>query len=199
MSMCLAMTEIEKVDFLQTHDNLIHSIAQQFKDSGIEYEDLVQEIKCGFLKAIEKFDPTKGTKLSTFAVEVATNEILMILRKNRSKGRSAIIVPLDMGADDEGIERDSLLNQDLSVTDSLHTIVPDMDSQLYTKQILEAAMDILVNEMDQEPRKALILSANNYTQEEIAKMLKTSQSRVSKMIKLATCELRLKLQERGVI
>jgi len=199
MSMCIVMSDDEKMMFLQEHAGLVHSLAQKFENKGIEKDDLVQEVTIGFLKAMDRFDPSRGTKLTTFAVEVATNEILQIIRKNGAKQRQAIIVSLDMGLDDEGMERDSLLNQDLSFTDSLHTAAPDMDTQMYNKQILDAAKDILANEMDRESRVAVILSAKGYSQEQIAKKLGTSQSKISKVIKLATCELRLKLQARGIL
>lgn len=203
MSICITMTNDEKTAFLQSHEGLIHSVAQKFKekfkDLGFDYDDLTQEITMGFLKAMDHFDPNRGSKLTTYAVEVATNEILQIIRHQASKGRTAIVVSFDMGLDDEGVEKDSLLNQDLNETDSLHSSLPDLSTQMYNRQVLSAIEKILRDEIEPEFATALVLSANGYSQEQIAKRLKTSQSRISKMIKLATCELRLKLQARGII
>ena len=46
---------------------LVASIAHQFTHRGIELEDLIQEGNLGLLKAIERFDASRGFKFSTYA------------------------------------------------------------------------------------------------------------------------------------
>ncbi|MCY3859777.1 MAG: sigma-70 family RNA polymerase sigma factor [Gammaproteobacteria bacterium] len=46
---------------------LVMSIAQKFKNRGVEEEDLIQEGNVGLIRAIEKFDYTRGFKFSTYA------------------------------------------------------------------------------------------------------------------------------------
>ncbi len=46
---------------------LVASIAHQFNNRGIELEDLIQEGNVGLLKAIERFDASRGFKFSTYA------------------------------------------------------------------------------------------------------------------------------------
>lgn len=50
-----------------SHLNLVGLIAQHYKNNGLPFLDLVQEGAIGLMTAIEKFDPQKGNKLSTYA------------------------------------------------------------------------------------------------------------------------------------
>lgn len=63
------------------HMNLVREIAHRMKDHCTEsYEDLEQIGMCGALRAIERFDPTKGVAFSSFAVPYIRGEILHFLR-----------------------------------------------------------------------------------------------------------------------
>jgi RNA polymerase sporulation-specific sigma factor len=59
---------------------LVHSIAQKYKNRGIEYEDLCQIGTIGLLKAIERFDLSLEYKFSTYAVSLIMGEIKKFLR-----------------------------------------------------------------------------------------------------------------------
>ena len=52
---------------IESNLRLVLSIANRYIGRGLEYDDLVQEGTKGLLKAIEKFDHTKGFKFSTYA------------------------------------------------------------------------------------------------------------------------------------
>ncbi len=63
------------------HMNLVREIAHRMKNRCTEsYEDLEQIGFCGALRAIERFDPTKGVAFSSFAVPYIRGEILHFLR-----------------------------------------------------------------------------------------------------------------------
>lgn len=51
---------------LEENRNLIKSIAYKYYDSKTPFDDLLQEGRIGFIKAVARFDPQKG-KLSTYA------------------------------------------------------------------------------------------------------------------------------------
>ncbi len=52
---------------IQTNLRLVVSIAKRYLHKGLSFEDLIQDGNIGLIKAIDRFDYSKGTKLSTYA------------------------------------------------------------------------------------------------------------------------------------
>ncbi len=48
--------------------SLVAGIARRFAGKGIQVDDLIQEGTLGLLRAIDKFDPTRGFQFSTYAI-----------------------------------------------------------------------------------------------------------------------------------
>lgn len=53
---------------IKSHLKLVVSIAFKYKNYGIPIADLISEGNIGLMKAIKKFKPDKGTRLSTYAM-----------------------------------------------------------------------------------------------------------------------------------
>lgn len=60
------------------------NIARNYKGLGLSYSDLIQEANAGLFKAADKFEPERGNKFISYAVNWIRESILTALKKRNS-------------------------------------------------------------------------------------------------------------------
>jgi RNA polymerase primary sigma factor len=59
--------EQARKEFIERNLRLVVAIAKRYRGAGLPFEDLIQEGNLGLMKAVEKFDPERGYRFSTYA------------------------------------------------------------------------------------------------------------------------------------
>lgn len=165
----------EKQDKLIT-DNLkfvYYIVHKYFSNCGIEYDDLFQVGCIGLIKAANNFDESKKIKFTSFAATCITNEIRMLLRKNKNHiSEISIDAEIKNGDDD---------NSKITFEDQLPDKV-DIEEEIISKSELNNIKNFIsfLPDREQEIIKARIQGER---QDKIKDKLNLSQSYISRIIK----------------
>ena len=71
---------MQRNEMIGNNMGLVHACARRFLGRGIEYDDLFQAGCVGLVKAVDKFEPERGLKFSTYAVPVILGEVRRLFR-----------------------------------------------------------------------------------------------------------------------
>lgn len=85
--------EAAREQMIKANLRLVVKIAREYEDYGVPLLDLINEGNIGLMKAVERFDPAKGAKLSTYAAWW----IKQAIRRALSNQSKTIRLPVHVG------------------------------------------------------------------------------------------------------
>lgn len=163
---------------------LVAHIVKKFDFTGEDSDDLISIGTIGLIKGINTFNPSKGTRLATYAARCIENEILMHLRFMK-KVRVEVSLYDPIGTDKEGNE--------ISLIDILGTdpnVVPDIvESTLEQRRLMDKVKKLTRREKHVLKMRFGLENTTSRTQREIARTLGISRSYVSRIEKRALHKL----------
>ena len=164
---------------------LVAHVAKKYQGCDEDQDDLISIGTIGLIKAISTFDPSRTSKLSTYAARCIDNELLMMFRARRKRSREVSLYE-PIGTDREGneISLDIIESPPVDVVDdcfkrdSISYLLRYIRTVLSPKEYQVICCRYGLN--GQEP----------LTQREIAENLSISRSYVSRIEKNALRKLR---------
>ena len=169
---------------------LVAHLVKKFDGTGEDSDDLISIGTIGLIKGIDTFDPTKGTKLATYAARCIENEILMHLRTlKKSRGEVSIYDPI--GVDKEGNEislMDILASEGEAISDRI-------ENEFEQRVLLDKVKNLTRRERLVLQLRYGLMNSPRKTQREIAKALGISRSYVSRIEKKAIQKLMEQMED----
>jgi RNA polymerase sigma-B factor len=177
------MAALPRAELIEMHLPLVRALALRFARGGEPLDDLVQAGAVGLIRAVDRYEPGRGTSFEAYAVPTITGEIRRHLRDRCSTVR----IPRRAYEERVRMEFKPLEEDDGAPSDP----IAELDDRL----ALAAALRALPL---RERRVVLLAFYGERCQRRIAGELGMSQIHVSRLQRSALARLRLALDEGGV-
>jgi RNA polymerase sporulation-specific sigma factor len=183
--------DAEAKELLIRHNlRLVAHIAKKYSNYP-DSDELISIGSIGLIKAINSFEPGKGTQLATYAARCIDNEILMTLRVNK-KHRNNLSLYEPVGVDKEGNEisfNDILTYSEDSVFEGVESkLIMERLTVLMKRVLEEREYDIIARRYGLGETAAL-------TQREVAEKYGISRSYISRIEKRALEKIRAEVEK----
>ena len=165
---------------------LVAHVAKKYYNSEDDMEDMISIGTIGLLKAVDTYNPGKGSKLATYAARCIDNELLMYFRGKKKRAKDISIYE-PIGTDKEG-------NQ-IHLFDVLEEETVDVVEQMEHEKDLATLRRLLPSVLSDREYQIISMRYGigrnaHITQREAAQRLGISRSYVSRIEKKAIGKLR---------
>ncbi len=167
-----------KSTLIERNLRLVVYIARKFENTGVSTEDLSSIGAIGLIKAVNTFDPSKKSKLATYASRCIENEILMHLRRT-CKLKAEVSLDEPLNTDWDGNE---LLLSDILGTDG-EQVYKDIEDEVDRKLLRDALKKLSGREQQIMELRFGLVGGQERTQKQVADMMGISQSYISRLEK----------------
>lgn len=165
---------------------LVAHIIKKYQGTDHEMEDLLSVGCIGLIKAVNTFNPDKGSRLGTYAAKCVENEILMLFRAGKKFSKEVSIYE-PIGTDKDG--------ETVNLLDVLETNGKEALDQVILKQDIRQLYEAYQESLSDMEKTVIrlrygLFDSQEHTQREIAGELGISRSYVSRIEKKAIEKLR---------
>ena len=169
----------------------VTNVAKWYKGRGLSYNDLIEEGNIGLIRAMDKFDASKGYKVISYAVHWIRQSIMEALEKRNSLGGDEL--------PSERVNRDISIDEDGEVqeieTDPAFTLDTESPEEIDAEQIEKKAFcNKLLSVLSEREADIIIrnfgLAGETETLEEIGKDLGITKERTRQIKEQALRKMR---------
>ena len=190
---CLALAregDAAARDKLIRHNmRLVAHIVKKYAGAA-ETDDMISVGSIGLIKAINTYEPSRGTRLATYTARCIENEVLMFIRAGK-KHRANVSLSDPVGTDKDGNE--------LTIMDLLFEKEDKVFGSVEQSLMLEKFISAVKRRLDELETQVICMryaltGGAPQPQREVARRLKISRSYVSRIEKRALEKLRAGLR-----
>ena len=170
---------------IEANLKFVANIAQNYKGLGLSYSDLIQEGNNGLFRAVDKFEPERGNKFISYAVNWIREGILTALKKRNSLPSDELPNNID------DIDDDS--NNDITIDSNF---IANVEQEKQKENDVNTVLKILMEDLS-EREKYIVMKYNGIgekkpkTLEEIGNVLGLTKERVRQINEKAMKKLRV--------